>query len=271
MKLGQFYTEEGLSLYYSYWEAAPAAPSVVYLHGLESHMGWFFNLAEFLNAKGINVYAFDRRGSGLNKNNHRKFSAKLLLSDLKLFLDLIKKEHPSGKVFLLGLCLGGRIAVSFFSPHPDHVDGLILISPSLDSKLKFSLKEKLSMLFRPDSMIKSPIEDRMFTSNEKYLKYIEKDPMRLRYIPGKHLLEIARMKGLLKRASAKIRVPVLTLLAGIDDIIDTGKVRAWHEGLPAADKEIKIYKNYYHLLTFEENAGEIMQGVSDWVWARNNA
>lgn len=271
MQVGQFSTEEGASLYYNRWPAEEVSPCVIYLHGLESHVNWFSNLAEFLNSKNINVYAFDRRGSGVNKGCCRNFYSRYLLSDLNIFLDLVKKEHPSSKIFLIGLCLGGKIAVNFFSSYPGRFDGLILISPSLKNKLKFSLSDKLSILFRPHSLLKIPIKDAMFTSNEKYLKYINGDSLRLRYIPASHLLEIARMGRHLKTASNNIKLPVLLMLAGIDEIIDTNRIRKWYEDLPSSDKTIKFYKDYHHILTFEKDADKVMDDISDWIWARTDA
>ena len=271
MHVGQFETEDSLKLYYDCWPARQDEPCAIYLHGLESHMGWFLNLAKFLNLKNINVYAFDRRGSGLNKNSSRNFSSKYISSDLKIFIDLVKKDHPGSRIFLIGLCLGGKIAVDFFSYHQDYLNGLILISPSLKNKLKFSLSEKFSILFRPNSMLKVPINDAMFTSNEKWLKYIEKDSLRLRHIPGQHLLEIAKMERHLKKASGNIRLPVLLMLAGIDEIIDTNGVRRWYEKLPSSDKTLKFYKDYHHLLTFEENADLVMEDIAIWIKGRADA
>lgn len=271
MQVGQFDTEDSSRLYYDCWPAGWNEPCVIYLHGLESHTGWFLNLAEFLNSKGINIYAFDRRGSGLNKNSSRNFSSRYISSDLKIFIDLVKKDHPRSRIFLIGLCLGGKIAVDFFSYHQDCLDGLILISPSLKSKLRFSLSDKLSILFRPNSMLRVPIEDSMFTSNERYLKYIKNDSLRLRYIPAQHLLEIAKMDRHLKKASGNIRVPVLLMLAGIDEIIDIVGVKRWYKKLPSPDKTLKFYKGYHHLLTFEENASGVMEDIAVWIKRRADA
>lgn len=271
MQVGQFDTEDSSKLYYDCWPSGWEDPCVIFLHGLESHMGWFLNLAEFLSSSDINVYAFDRRGSGLNKNSSRNFSSRYISSDLKIFIDIVKREHPRSRIFLIGLCLGGKIAVDFFSYHQDCLDGLILISPSLKGKLKFSLSDKFSVIFRPNSMLKVPIEDAMFTSNERWLKYIKNDSLRLRHIPAQHLLEIAKMGRHLKKASGNIRLPVLLMLAGIDEIIDTDSVRRWYEKLPSSDKTLKFYKGYHHLLTFEENAAQIMEDVAAWIKKRADA
>ena len=172
---------------------------------------------------------------------------------------------------MIGLCLGGKIAVDFFSYHQGAFDGLILISPSLKSRLKFSLSDKLSILFRPNSMIKVPIKDAMFTSNERYLDYIKDDPLRLRHIPAQHLLEIAKIERRLKDASGNIKLPVLLMLAGIDEIIDTGGAKRWYEKLPSPDKTLKFYEGYHHLLTFEAEASRVMGDIAVWIKGRADA
>ena len=272
VKVGYFTTEDNLGLYYNYWPSPERdSPCVVYLHGLESHMGWFSNLAGFLNSKGINVYAFDRRGSGLNRGSCKNFCLKYILSDLKIFLDLVKKEHPRGRVFLIGLCLGGKIAVNFVSAYPGYAGGLILVSPSLKNKVKFSLKDILYVLFRPNKLLKVPIKDDMFTSNEAYLKYIKNDSLRLRYVPAQHILEIVKMDKAVNAALKNMRLPVLLMLAGKDKIINTGGVKRWFKKLPSADKTIKVYGDFSHILTFEKNAGEVMEDIAGWISERKDA
>ena len=46
-------------------------------------------------------------------------------------------------------------------------------------------------------------------------------------------------------------MPVLLLLAGKDEVIDNGRVRAYVEKLPAASKEIIEYPEAHHTLEFE--------------------
>lgn len=265
-----FRTQDGVSLYYKNWSSHDTAPCILYLHGLESHLGWFSNLAEFLNKNGMNIYAFDRRGSGLNKTAPGNFSSHIF-SDVKSFIDIIKKEHPDSPLFLIGLCLGGKVAVNFFSLYPNLFNGLILMSPSLKNRLKFSLFDKLTILLAPRKSFKVPIEDDMFTQNRKYLDYIGKDPARLRYVSGRFLLDVANMDRSIKHASRNIKLPTLLMLSGVDKIIDTDAVKRWFEKLPSGDKTIKVYKGYHHILTFEEKAEEVMEDIVNWICMRAHA
>jgi alpha-beta hydrolase superfamily lysophospholipase len=261
-----------MSLYYNYWPAdSTSAPCAIYLHGLESHAGWFLNLAERLNSRGINVYAFDRRGSGLNKPNCKNFCARYILDDVETFVKLVKEEHPGSRIFLIGLCLGGKIAAAYAASRQRTLDGLILISPSFKSRLKFPIKDALRILLRPNSMIKVPIEDRMFTSNEKYLQHIKHDPLRLRYVPAQHLMEIVKLGRLVGDARDGLRIPLLVMLAGIDSIIDTRWVRRWYEKVRSEDKTLKTYKDFWHILTFEEDADTVIDDAAEWILRRSDA
>ena len=60
------------------------------------------------------------------------------------------------------------------------------------------------------------------------------------------------------------------MLAGIDGIIDTGFAKRWYEKLPSKDKTLRVYKDFYHILTFEEEPEEVIRDIYDWIWTRSN-
>ena len=232
-------------------------------------------MGQLLNRQGFNVYAFDRRGSGLNQQSRgHLYNYFYLFDDIKIFLDLVKKDHPRSKIFLIGLCLGGKIATTFFLFHPDYVNGLILLSPSIENRLKFPLARKLAIvwcsLFAPQRKFSIPIEDRMFTDNPKYLQMIKDDPQRLKYVSARYFMEIFKMDLDLTHATRNIHVPLLVLLAGIDEIIDVEKVQKWFDKVSSSDKTIRVYKDNYHMLLFDESAPEIMQYIADWIQVRSS-
>lgn len=270
----QFAAKDYCKLFFRYWLAKKNGPCVIYLHGLESHSDWFINMAEALNACGYNVYAFDRRGSGLNQSlGDDPDSAKHIFDDLESFVKLVKKENPESKIFIIGLCLGGKIAVNAFLYIPNMIDGLVLISPAIKSKIGVNFFAQFSIVyssyFAPERLFRIPIEDHMFTANPKYLEFIRKDPIRLRYISARHLLDITLMDRALKRATENIKAPVLLLLAGIDDILDMGAVDAWFDSIPSPDKTKRTFNNCRHILTFEEKSQDVITCIADWIRSKS--
>ena len=47
----------------------PRPARIVYLHGIQSHGGWYEGSCAHLAAAGFPVYFLDRRGSGLNEQD----------------------------------------------------------------------------------------------------------------------------------------------------------------------------------------------------------
>ena len=64
-----YVTSDGAVLGYIRYDKPGAKTALVYLHGIESHSGWFAKAANLLREQGYAVYCLDRRGSGINREN----------------------------------------------------------------------------------------------------------------------------------------------------------------------------------------------------------
>jgi len=110
----------GTSLYY---EIRGEGPPLVLIQGgnLVQEM-WEDQLQEF--SKGYRVLTYDVRGFGRSGPWGVPFRA---CDDLKGLLDFLDIERAN----LVGLSLGGRIAVDFALEYPDRVGALVLAGPGL--------------------------------------------------------------------------------------------------------------------------------------------
>ena len=110
----------GTSLYY---EVRGDGPPLVLIQGgnLVQEM-WEDQLEEF--SKGYRVVTYDVRGFGRSGPWGDPFRA---CDDLKSLLDFLDIE----RAHLVGLSLGGRIAVDFALEYPDRVGALVLVGPGL--------------------------------------------------------------------------------------------------------------------------------------------
>ena len=126
-RLKELSLRDGAKVFYRKWEGAKQGDVIVYLHGLESHIEWFINIATLLNRKGFHIYGMDRRGSGLNKADRGHMESYwILVGDVREAVELARREHPDRKIYLMGLCWGGKIAATFAAYHHDLIDGLVL-------------------------------------------------------------------------------------------------------------------------------------------------
>jgi len=268
---GQYRTRDGKLLSFRKWSGD--RDIIVYLHGIESNSGWFSPFASRLNENGFTLYGIDRRGSGLNEGERGDIrDYNVFLDDIEDNLNFIKAQNIGKKIYLMGICWGGLLAVNYIAKRRAVADGLILLSPAIYRKvnLNFYTKAiaKMCYFVYPKISFKIPIKDRMFTSNKRYLDFIRKDTMRLRVLTAAFFSEILRMEKELSPINHKINVPVLVLLAGHDEIVDNDRVKEWLGRLKTNDKTIKLFSDFYHIMPFEENADPLIDFITDWINTR---
>jgi pimeloyl-ACP methyl ester carboxylesterase len=249
---------DGAALGYISYEKPGAKTALVYLHGIESHSGWFAKPAALLRDVGYDVFCLDRRGSGINRENRGFVSGhadsyKVLFDDLRTFIQSLRGRYDS--VFLVGMSWGGKLALGHGLTYPEDIRGLILITPGIRALVDVSLLTKLRIAFssvlEPTAPFAIPITPEMFTTTPRYLDYITRDPLRLKYATAKFLIESRRLDGYIDDLISNLRVPVQLFLAGGDKLIDNEGVRRVLEQ-PAENKlEIVNYEDQTHSIQLD--------------------
>jgi len=112
----------GLTLHYVEWGALGAKPLVL-LHGITGHARTWDRLAQDLAPK-FRVLALDQRGHGdSDPAGDGDYRAETMADDLARFADQLGLETFT----LLGLSMGGRVAMAFAGAHPERVDRLVIV------------------------------------------------------------------------------------------------------------------------------------------------
>jgi len=106
-----------------YYRTAGEGPNLVLLHaGLVDSRMWDSQFSVF--ARKYQVLCYDLRGCGHSSSPEVPFSPS---EDLNFLLNHLDMKNAS----LIGLSLGGGIAIDFTLAHPDRVNALVLSNPSL--------------------------------------------------------------------------------------------------------------------------------------------
>ena len=112
----------GLTLHYVEWGAAHAKPLVL-LHGLTSHARTWDGLASEL-APRFRVLALDQRGHGdSDAAPDADYGVATMAGDLAAFVDTL----GLGTLTLLGLSMGGRVAIAYAGGHAARVERLVIV------------------------------------------------------------------------------------------------------------------------------------------------
>lgn len=262
---------DGKNLAYISYTRPGARTALVYLHGIESHAGWFAIAADQLQEKGFDVYCLDRRGSGLNREN-RGFTSghvdayETLLADIDAFVTPLHERYD--QVFLMGLSWGGKLALAYGLSHPDAVDGLVLITPGLRAEVDVSRRNKLKIAALsptfPKARVPTPIQPEMFTTTPVYLDYIRNDPLRLSSATVRFFWQSHRLDGFIDRHIAGNRLPIQLFLAGNDTIIDNeGVLKVLDQGR-ASGLDVLWYPDQTHSIQLDAPQ-RMVNDISDWI------
>jgi alpha-beta hydrolase superfamily lysophospholipase len=247
---------------------------VVCIHGIQSHAGWYEHSCTQLARAGFAVDFIDRRGSGMNEQDRGDAPGfRRLLDDLAEFLRPLRLADGVGAprpVFLVAISWGGKLAAALQRRHPGLVDGLALVCPGFRARVKPPLLQRLhilaSRLVRPRKLFPIPLNDpQLFTATPHWQRFIQDDPLGLRRVTARLLIESVRLDGYLRFVPRYVTVPVLLLLAEHDRIIHNDKTRRFVDRFASADKEVIEYLGAHHTLEFEPDPDRFIHDLRDWL------
>lgn len=244
---------------------------VIFLHGIQSHAGWYEHSSAALAAAGLEVDFLDRRGAGMNESARGDTSGfRRLLRDVAEFLDATRAPATERPLFLAGISWGGKLAAALPAYHACNLAGLILLCPGFFPQVGFSRRDRLriawSRLVAPRRMFPVPLnEPELFTASPRWQEFIRQDPRSLREATARFFFESVRLDGYLRMVHRRINTPVLLLLAEKDRIIRNQPTRSFIESFASADKKCIEYPEAHHTLEFEPHPERFIRELQDWL------
>jgi alpha-beta hydrolase superfamily lysophospholipase len=260
--------------YRDYPTAGAPRGRVVFVHGIQSHAGWYEHSCHRLTEAGFAVSFLDRRGSGQNTEARGDTpSFRRLLDDIAEFLRPLPQQQPAQPIFLAGISWGGKPVVALQRRHPGLADGLALLCPGFRPRVAPSRKERLAILWSrltaPRRLFPVPLSDpQLFTATPRWQEFIRDDPLSIRQATARFFVESVRLDLYLRFAVSRVRLPVLLLLAEHDRIIDNARTRAFVGRFPADDKEVREYASAHHTLEFEADPEPFIADLLRWLITR---
>jgi alpha-beta hydrolase superfamily lysophospholipase len=275
-EIPSFITSGGYKLHYRHFHPVGSSKgTIVFIHGIQSHGGWYETSCKKFAQAGYRVLFLDRRGSGLNEVSRGDSpSFRTLLDDLKEFLQYQRKEIAGSTPLILGaISWGGKIAFGLEIRMANLVDGFILLAPGFCPKVHPTRKERffiaLGSLFAPRRLFNIPLNDpELFTSNPVAQKFLKEDPLALRKATARFLLDSVRLDFYLRIFRTKISMPILLLIAGQDKIIDNEKTIAFVKRFASGSLTIKEYPEAHHTFEFEPEPQKYIEEIEEWLQAQ---
>src|SRR5450631_1698450 len=112
-----------------YYEVHGSGEPLVFIGGLASDL----SETEWLTgwcAQTHRVLAFDNRGAGRTDKPDAPYSIPMMADDTDALMEAVGMSHAT----VLGVSMGGRIALDLALEHPDRVARLILVSTTASAR-----------------------------------------------------------------------------------------------------------------------------------------
>lgn len=263
---------DGYVLRGRWWPATTPLPGVgvLYLHGIQSHGGWFEGSAGRLAAT-CPVLLPDRRGSGLNEPARGDTpAATRWLADLDELAEWMQREHAIHRLGVVGVSWGGKLAALWAARHPRRVTHLLLIAPGLFPRVDIGWRARLrvawSLCGQPSRPFPIPLNDpALFTDNPAGRQFIVDDPLKLTHATARFLWSSSRLDRWLGRLPPGVLAAETTLLlAERDRIIRNAPTVAWLTVRCARQPTVVTLPAAAHTLEFEADPTAQDRLLDEW-------
>ncbi|NOT00966.1 MAG: alpha/beta fold hydrolase [Phycisphaerales bacterium] len=262
---------DGYPAYARFFPAIPCRGGVLYLHGIQSHCGWYESSAARLAGAGFAVLQPDRRGSGRNaRDRGHADSCDQLLDDAFAALDVLTARTARESHHLLGVSWGGKLVVAMHARRPTSTESLILVTPGLFPRVGVSKTEMfrigLSMVGAPHRLYDIPLNDpTLFTGIPERIQFLRHDPLQIHQATAAFYLASRRMDRVVQKLADAPPVPVHLLLAADERIIDNELTRAFVRDLQWPSVSITTYDRSRHTLEFDPDREHYLDDLVTWI------
>lgn len=291
--MSSFVNGRGQRLQTFAWGKTSSPPSAVifFIHGFGEYCERYSEVFAQMITKhpSLVISAFDQHGHGKSEPIDDKSRAFIqhfedLVDDANQRYQEICKQYPSVPIFIMGISLGGLVAIHLLLKlqtlkveGSKKVAGLILGSALVDVewtpvlKIQASLGDCLAKCF-PFAKIVPAVRPEDMNSDPVKVKEFNEDPLiyhgDVKANSGNEILK--GMKGAAGKLSL-IDCPVLALHGSKDKTTSLSAVQRLLAVASSQDKHLEIIPDGFHEIFFEAHAPRIIQQVTDFVKSRSNA
>lgn len=236
---------------------------VVLVHGLAEHSGRYSELEVKLNEEQFGVYKFDHRGHGKSEGEKCYYSDfNDLIEDINQIVERAKKSHTELPVYLIGHSMGGFGVACFGTKYPNKVDGII-ISGGL-TRDNHGISSGVPAELNDHFQLPNELTDGVCSVESVRLDYAN-DPLNSKTFSAGLIREIGQGVTWLKENTERFIDSVLILHGAEDTLVSYKDSLEFFKEIPAQDKQVKLYGNFFHEIFNEYGKDEVMSDVVNWI------
>lgn len=264
--------EDGTRLPLTRWQPAGEPRAVVLaLHGFNDYRRSFEETGTFLAARGVTVYAYDQRGFGETAGAGGWFGEQRLSADVHLAARLIREQHPTLPLYLLGESMGGAVALSALAEHPGvWADGLVLQAPAVWGRETMPWFQRAGLWLIAHTFPATTLSARGLniraTDNDAALKKLREDPLVIKDTRVEALWGLTDLMDRALSLPPPAGLPTLILYGERDQIIPKRPTCRWLAARPVSPvHRLAVYGEGWHMLTRDLQAATVLADIAAWL------
>jgi alpha-beta hydrolase superfamily lysophospholipase len=270
-----FVTDDGLALPARHWPTAkPPRAIILGLHGFNDYAGAFRDIAPVFTAAGIAVYAYDQRGFGGSPHKGLWPGGERLQNDALAFAKALRAHSPETPLYLLGLSMGGAVALTALADAPEIADGAILVGPAVRGRQSIPAWQRWSL----DALAHTIPGYRATggglaiqpTDNISVLRRMGKDPKVIKATRIDSLYGLVSLMSAAQTSVAKQLTPLLLMYGLKDDLVPKTPTIKALSALPAPaagspPHKIAVYEDGRHMLLRDLKRARVIEDIITWI------
>ena len=236
----------------------PCAGTIICLHGIQSHSGWYTESSKRLANAGYRVIFPDRRGSGLNEKARGDVTSwRQLITDIEAVHAYF--GSPS-TVDILAISWGAKLAFLMCAGNYPWISRIVLITPGILPRLDYGFTKKMfvlkNLIFNKGrKFMPIPIPGpEYFSKHKKWQDYIANDKPTLTHCTARFFLNTSKIDRQIAKIKNPFLIPAFLLLAQNDRIIYNDRTIDFFRKYFVNEKSvIKEYSDCEHTLEFDDD------------------
>ncbi|MGI8802320.1 MAG: lysophospholipase [Solirubrobacteraceae bacterium] len=268
---GRFAGSGGLGIHWqSWWPDDPPRGSLVIAHGAAEHGGRYAPLAAQLVDWGFCVYAIDHRGHGLSEGRRSVIDRRTrAVADLQRVIAHATSEQDGRLPFLLGHSMGGCLALDVALGQQDRLAGLILSGPlvELDTPRALLAVSRVLSALVPRLGVYA-VEAAATSRDPEQVRRYEEDPLNYRgKLPVRTVAELAGAIASFPSRVPALRLPLLILQGGADQIVPPSGARMIADRAGSEDLTLRVYPDLRHEIFHEAEPerSAVIADLANWL------
>ncbi|HWG61704.1 MAG TPA: alpha/beta fold hydrolase [Streptosporangiaceae bacterium] len=231
---------------------------VLLCHGFTGSPGSLRAWAEYLAAAGLSVSLPRLPGHGTTWQEMSRTRWEDWYTEADRAYEELRAR--SDEIFVMGLSLGGCLALRMAELRGDTVSGLVLVNPSITADTKLFVLAPILKLVVPS--LKGVGSD-VKKEGVKELAYDR--------VPVRASATLPALWRLTRSRLGEVTQPVLVYRSTVDHVVGPASLQVLRSALPADHLSIVELPNSYHVATIDNDAETIFSGSLDFVRAHSRA